>query len=64
MEFSQLGSLTALIGMILLLVANLNRRNARQRKIWTRTDVIIQKWVTLVAYALIALGLMLLLGRN
>jgi hypothetical protein len=64
MEFSRLGSVIALIGMILLLMANLNRRAARRRKVWTRTDVAIQKWATLVAYALIAIGLLLLLGRK
>ncbi len=64
MEFSHLGSVIALIGMIMLLIANLNRRTARRRKVWTRTDVIVQKWGTLAAYALIAVGLMLLLGRK
>jgi hypothetical protein len=64
MEFSRLGSVIALIGMILLLMANLNRRAARRRKVWTKTDVAIQRWATLVAYALIAIGLLLLLGRK
>lgn len=63
MEYSQLGTALALLGMILLIIANLNRRAARGRKIWTRTDVLIQKWVPLAAYTLIALGLLLLLRR-
>jgi hypothetical protein len=63
MEYSRLGSIFALIGMILLLMVNLNRRAARQRRIWTKTDVIIQKWGALAAYALIAVGLLFLLRR-
>jgi hypothetical protein len=63
MNYSQFGGVIALIGMVLLLITNLNRRAARQRKIWTRTDVIIQKWGGLSAYALIALGLLFLLRR-
>lgn len=64
MEYSRFGSLFALIGMILLLVINLTRRSARQKKSWTKTDVVIQKWGALAAYALIAMGLLLLLRRN
>jgi hypothetical protein len=64
MEFSHFGSMLALIGMIMLLAANLNRRTARRRKVWTKTDVAVQQWGTLAAYALIAVGLMLLLGRK
>jgi hypothetical protein len=63
MDYYHFGSMAALIGMILLLITNLNRRAARQRKIWTRTDVNIQKWGSLAAYALIAVGLLLLLRR-
>ena len=63
MEYYRLGSVFALIGMILLLMTNLNRRAARRRKIWTRTDVLLQKWGSLAAYALIALGLLFLLRR-
>jgi hypothetical protein len=63
MDYSQLGTVAALIGMILLLCTNLNRRAARGRKIWTRTDVLIQRWGSLAAYALIAVGLLLLLRR-
>ncbi|MBM4288946.1 MAG: hypothetical protein FJ135_12545 [Deltaproteobacteria bacterium] len=64
MELSHLGSLIALIGMILLLFINLKRQAARRRKVWTRTDVALQKWGSLAAYALIALGLMLLFRRT
>lgn len=64
MELSRLGSILALMGMIIMFLANINRRAARRRKVWTRTDVIMQKWGTLVAYALIAGGLLLLLGRR
>jgi hypothetical protein len=63
MEYSRFGSILALIGMILLLMVNLNRRAARRRKIWTKTDVIIQKWGSVGAYALIAVGLLFLLRR-
>jgi hypothetical protein len=63
MDYSHLGSVTALIGMILLLITNLNRRAARQRQVWTRTDVVIQKWGSLTAYAFIAVGLLFLLRR-
>lgn len=49
--------------MVLLLTVNLNRRAARKRKIWTKTDVLLQKWGGLGAYALIAIGLLLLLRR-
>lgn len=63
MEYSSFGSILALVGMVLLLLVNLNRRSARRRKIWTRTDILLQKWGSLVAYGLIALGLLLLLRR-
>jgi hypothetical protein len=63
MDYSRLGSILALIGMILLLTVNLNRRAARRRKIWTKTDVLMQKWGSLGAYALIAMGLLFLLRR-
>jgi hypothetical protein len=63
MEYSRLGSVIALIGMILLLITNLNRRAARRRQNWTRTDVAMQKWGALAAYALIAVGLLFLLRR-
>jgi hypothetical protein len=63
MEYSTFGSILALIGMILLLVVNLNRRAARQRKMWTRTDVFLQKWGSLGAYGLIAAWLLLFLRR-
>lgn len=63
MEYSRIGSVIALLGMIMLLLANLNRRAARRRKVWSSRDIFIQRWVTLVAYALIGLGLMLLLRR-
>ena len=63
MEYSRIGSVIALLGMILLLLANLNRRAARKRKIWNTRDIFLQKWGVLVAYALIGLGLMLLLRR-
>ncbi len=63
MEYSRFGSVIALIGMILLLMANLNRRAARRRTIWTKTDVVVQKWGALAAYALIAVGLLFLLRR-
>jgi hypothetical protein len=61
MEYSRFGSIIALVGMILLLVVNLNRRAARQRKSWTKADMAIQKWGALIAYAFIAVGLLLLL---
>lgn len=60
-EYYYLGIIVALIGMILVLLVNLNRRAARRRKIWTKTDVFLQKWGSLGAYALIALGLLLAL---
>jgi hypothetical protein len=63
MDYYHFGAVVALIGMVLLLITNLNRRRARQRKIWTRTDVVIQKWGALAAYALIAAGLLFLLRR-
>jgi hypothetical protein len=63
MESSRLGAIIALIGMVLLLVVNLNRRAARRRKIWTKTDVFLQKWGSLGAYGLIAVGLLFLLRR-
>ena len=44
MDYSHLGSILALVGMVLLLTVNLNRRAARQRKMWTKTDVLLQKW--------------------
>ncbi|AEB08193.1 hypothetical protein [Desulfobacca acetoxidans] len=64
MEHAHLGSLLALIGMILLLVVNFNRRSARRRRVWTGTDIAVQKYGSLVAYAILALGLLLLLGRR
>lgn len=63
MEYSPLGSTIALIGMVLLLMVNLNRRAARRRQLWTRTDVFLQKWGSLAAYGLIALGLLLAIRR-
>jgi hypothetical protein len=63
MEYSRFGSVIALLGMVLLLLVNLNRRAARRRPIWTRTDVVVQKWGALGAYALIAVGLLFLLRR-
>jgi hypothetical protein len=63
MEYSQLGAVIALMGLVLLLFTNLNRRAARRRHIWTPTDVFIQKWGSLAAYALIAVGLLFLLRR-
>jgi hypothetical protein len=63
MEYSHFGSVIALIGMILLLITILNRRAARQRRVWTRIDVVVQKWGSLAAYALIAVGLLFLLRR-
>jgi hypothetical protein len=63
MEYSRFGSIIALLGMVLLLLVNLNRRSARRRPIWTRTDMVVQKWGALAAYALIALGLLFLLRR-
>lgn len=58
MEYSRLGAVVALLGMFLLLFVNFKRRSARRRRVWTRTDVLIQKWGSLAAYALIALGLL------
>ncbi len=63
MEYSRLGSIIALLGMILLLLVNFNRRAARRRKIWTKTDVFLQKWGSVGAYGLIAVGLLLVLRR-
>ncbi len=63
MEYSRLGSIIALVGMVLLLLVNLNRRAARRRKMWTKTDVLLQKWGSLGAYGLIAVGLLLVLRR-
>jgi hypothetical protein len=47
MDYYRLGSILAFIGMVLLLAVNLNRRVARKRKIWTKTDVLLQKWGSL-----------------
>jgi hypothetical protein len=63
MDYFHLGAILALIGMVLLLAVNLNRRVARKRKLWTKTDVFLQKWGGLGAYALIAFGLLFLLRR-
>lgn len=63
MDYYRLGTILAFIGMVLLLAVNFNRRAARKRKIWTKTDVLLQKWGSLVAYALIAFGLLFLLRR-
>jgi hypothetical protein len=63
MDYSRFGSVIALLGMILLLLANLNRRAARKRKVWSSRDIFLQKWGVLAAYALIGFGLMLLLRR-
>jgi hypothetical protein len=63
MDYFHLGAILALIGMVLLLAVNFNRRAARKRKLWTKTDVLLQKWGSLGAYALIAFGLLFLLRR-
>jgi hypothetical protein len=63
MDYYRLGSILAFIGMVLLLAVNFNRRAARKRKIWTKTDVLLQRWGSLGAYALIAFGLLFLLRR-
>lgn len=63
MALSYLGAGLALLGMILLLVANVNRQAARRRKRWTPRDIFIQRWVTLAAYTLIAFGLLFFLRR-
>jgi hypothetical protein len=63
MNYFRLGAILALAGMVLLLIVNVNRGAARKRKMWTKTDVLLQKWGSLGAYALIAFGLLFLLRR-
>jgi hypothetical protein len=63
MNYYLLGSILAIIGMALMLMVNLNRGAARKRQVWTRTDMLLQKWGSLAAYALIAFGLLFLLKR-
>lgn len=63
MTLSTFGAALALIGMVLLLVANLNRQAIRRRRQWTSRDIFIQRWGTLAAYTLIAFGLLFFLRR-
>ncbi len=63
MTMSNLGAGLALLGLILLVLANLNRQAARRRKQWTARDIFIQRWGTLAAYTLLAFGLLFFLRR-
>lgn len=58
-----LGAIIALMGMILLLVANFNRRAARRRPRETPAQGLLSRWGAIIAFGLIALGLVLLLKK-
>lgn len=65
MESSTIGQLLALFGMILLMVTSLQRQSARRRKTRLSPQALVwQKWGSLAAYALILVGLYLMLGQK
>ncbi|OPX20442.1 MAG: hypothetical protein BZ151_03820 [Desulfobacca sp. 4484_104] len=65
MEQSYLGPLLALIGMIILLVNNFQRRSYRRRQVRMSPQFLTwQKWGTLLASVLIFVGLYLMIGRR
>ncbi|MDD3581923.1 MAG: hypothetical protein PHW74_12990 [Desulfobacca sp.] len=65
MDKSHLGSLLALIGMIILLVNNFQRRSFRRRQVKMSSQALaMQKWGTIVASVLIFVGLYLMIGRK
>ncbi|MFP3867454.1 MAG: hypothetical protein ACLFUU_04715 [Desulfobacteraceae bacterium] len=65
MDKTSLGSLLALIGMIILLVNNFKRRAARRRQVRMSPQALAwQKWGTIVASVLIFFGLYLMIGRK
>ncbi len=58
-----IGAIIALIGMIVLLVANFNRRAARRRPRVTPIQGFFSRWGPIAAFGLIAVGLLLLLRK-
>ncbi len=58
-----LGALLALMGMILLLVANFQRRAGRRRPRGAAPPGLIARWGGIVALGLIALGLFLMIKK-
>jgi uncharacterized membrane protein len=65
MESTTMGQLIALIGLILLVATSLQRQSARRRKVRLSPQALAwQKWGSLAAYALIAVGLYLMIDRK
>lgn len=65
MDTNTWGQLIALIGLLLLVVTSLQRQSARRRKTRLSPPALAwQKYGTLAAYALIAVGLYLMIGRK
>ncbi|MBW1952213.1 MAG: hypothetical protein JRI50_01070 [Deltaproteobacteria bacterium] len=65
MDKTTLGSLLALIGMIILLVNNFMRRSARRRQVRMSPQTLAwQKWGTVGASVLIFLGLYLMISLS
>lgn len=58
-----LGALLALAGMILLLVANFQRRAGRRRPRGAAPPGLIARWGGIVAFGLMALGLLFMLRK-
>lgn len=58
-----IGAIIALVGMIVLLVANFHRRAARRRPRLTGFPLFFHRWGALIAFGLMALGLLLLLKK-
>ncbi len=57
-----LGAILALLGMILLLVANFNRRAVRRRGA-SVSQILLARWGAVAAFCLLGLGLVFLLRR-
>lgn len=60
-----MGPIIALVGLILLLVTNLQRQSARKQKAQVSSFTLgWVKWGSLAAYLLIMIGLVIMMGRK
>ena len=67
MEYSNMGMgpIIALIGLILLLVTNLQRQSARKHRSQVNSFTLgWLKWGSLAAYLFIMIGLLIMIGRR
>ncbi|MCL6622058.1 MAG: hypothetical protein K6T55_08155 [Syntrophobacterales bacterium] len=64
MDYSPLGQLVALAGLLLLLVVNLTRGHLRRQRRPSRGLLLLHQWGSLAAFALIFIGLGLMWLRK